>query len=121
MKTSCPSCGCHFGDEFDQTLKPGCDYWQACGGSGLSDESKKIVWDWIFAMPADYLSIKEQISLGCAISFNPIMPGVEFKQIVPGWDKMREEDRRKFQREYQKDPELIANLVRITKSSEVKN
>ncbi len=111
----CPTHGCHFKQEFDETLKPGCSYWESYKIPQLSDESKKLVWDWLFTIPADQILIKDNVQMASAIQFAPATQSILFKDFVPGWGKMREEEQQLFEKEYFKNPDAMSHLIEVSK------
>lgn len=116
MKTSCPTHGVHFKDEFEQTLLPDCGYWKNCNGMGLSREAKMKVWDWLFSMPGDEV-VGEKYLMQVSMSFQPFIGEVEFKNLIPGYENMTEDERKNMQKEYFKDPGLFMKMLEQAKKS----
>lgn len=50
MKIPCLTCGCHFEDEFDQTLMTDCRFWDSRGASSLRHDTKKKIWDYLVSV-----------------------------------------------------------------------
>lgn len=100
MKMHCQSCGCHFDNDFEETLEPDCTLWQQKGLDALSTEHKRAVWNTYFSLPvddiADHTGTIVQIEIrgmaGRTYSCN------EFEQYVPGYAYMDDDARRKFQK-----------------------
>ena len=106
-KWSCPTCGLHFEDEFEDTLKPECALWKVYNAETLETEDKKKVWDWWFSAPGNYLASKYNLYLMIQFAgFKPVVKGGEhgnqFAENVRGWEKMNDAQQRDFQREWQK-------------------
>lgn len=102
MKTSCRFCGIHFVDEFEKTLKPGCNYWGDKGMGNASNVFKKQCWDWVFSMPADS-ALGEDIMLTFDFAALPVTGKSMFVDMVPNWNDLTEDERKEFQRNYFKD------------------
>ncbi len=99
MKVFCKDDGCHFPEEFEDSLK--CSFWTQRGLSSLSNEYKKILWDWGFALPYDEILLKENIQLSVSwYGEIPSQPGNQFENEVPGYKKWDDKKRRKFQKGY---------------------
>jgi hypothetical protein len=114
-KIICPTCGLHFDDEFEETLKPECKLWYALNGDKLEVEDKKKVWDWWFSTPGNYLAHKYNLFLTVSLGrFQNVEAGGEhgnqFAESVgmKRWKKMSEKEQREYQRRYQK---WVQNLV----------
>ncbi len=108
-KLICPTCGLHFDDEFEDTLKPECKLWYSYNADKLTPEDKKKVWDWWFSAPGNYLAHKYELLL--AVSLQPFQRmeateghGNQFAESVgeKRWKKMSEKEQREYQRRYHK-------------------
>lgn len=115
MKVQCSQHGCHFPQEFEQTLQPDCPYWHVMGASGMSIESRRKIWDWLFSMPADEIFITDNLQFSFSMSFSRTQVGTTFKEMVPGWEEMKEADRQLFEKEYFKDPANVSQIVNKAK------
>lgn len=103
MKTGCRVCGIHFGDEFDKTLIPPCNYWGDMGMSNFPQDLRKKIWDWQFACPSDEVYVKYKMQLALSISMVHVEEQNRFENIVKEWGSMTEEEKRSFQRAWFKD------------------
>lgn len=100
MKIYDKSCGIHFKDEFDVTLTPPCNFWGEVGMSSLQEDLKKKVWNWLFTMPTDEISIKANLSMHISIGASPIAQEDKFENVIPGYTSMTEEGQKKAQKAY---------------------
>lgn len=101
MKLHCRTCGCHFDDDFEETLQPECNLWTDRGFSkDMSVEHKRAIWDAYFSVPvdeiADQTGVVTQIDFkahaGMSYSFN------EFEAFVPHYRFMTDAQKRIFQK-----------------------
>lgn len=101
MKIHCRTCGCHFDDDFEETLSPECKLWEHRGfHSDMSVEHKRALWDAYFSVPVDEIAdetgVITQIDLratpGMTYSVN------EFEAYVPGYRHMTDRQKRDFQK-----------------------
>lgn len=95
MKIGCSQCGCHFRQEFEKTLKPPCNMWGDKGFTNLPVKYKKKLWDWVFKMPSDEISILFDTAIAWMVQGVPILERDKFVNLVPGWEKydeMRQQD-----------------------------
>lgn len=97
MKAICPDCGCHFPDEFEQSLK--CSFWHRKGLDKLPKKYKKVVWDWLFSLPCDELADKGHFALSVQLFGYPYK-GNQWSEKIEGYDNWTEEERRKYQKLY---------------------
>lgn len=103
MKMHCKSCGCHFDDDFEETLEPECTMWKERGFAPNTTEShKRIMWNAYFSMPVD--AIAEETGVVLTFDFRAT-PGLkytqnEFMAHVPGYDEWTDRERRDFQKRY---------------------
>lgn len=100
MKLGCRVHGCHFGDEFEQTLDPGCPFWSDMGAAQLSDDMKRKFWDWVITIPADEIFVKENLMTSFAFGFQKVEEGQKLENLIPGYAKMDEATKRVAQRIY---------------------
>lgn len=97
MKVICPDCGCHFDNEFKDSLK--CSFWQRKGLGDVPKKYKKIIWDWLFALPYDEMANTTHTALIVSIYGHP-HKGNDWSKMVEGYDTWTDEERRKFQKLY---------------------
>ena len=100
MKVICKNCGCHFPEDFEETLKMPCNYWGDKGLANLPIKDKKKFWKWLFTAPFDEFLVKYNISIGMELNSYFVTERVKFEDIVENWNELLEEDKKKFQREY---------------------
>jgi hypothetical protein len=98
MKAFCKTCTLHFVDEFEVTMKPPCNYWGDLGLTNLQSDLKKKVWDWLFLMPTDEISILANLSLGISIKAVPILDEDRFEMRIPGYKDWSDDKRKRFQK-----------------------
>lgn len=67
--------------------------------SNLDTELKHKFWDWLFSMPSDEIGILNGMAIWVQYGALPIAPDKEFKNMVPGYDKMTEAEQQEYQRE----------------------
>ena len=96
MKAFCNKCGCHFPEEFKETLKPTCNWWGDRGASNLPKEWKKKIWDWQFGINVDQLFGETGLSFQNSFWFELPVKGDTFQEQVEGWGKMTESERKKY-------------------------
>lgn len=100
MKVICSQCGCHFKNNFDDTLKMPCNYWGDKGLANLPIKDRKRLWNWIFSAGFDELMIKYNLGIEFNFKAFQILDKVKFESIVENWNELTEEGRQKFQKEY---------------------
>lgn len=113
MKVFCKAHGPHFENEFNKTLKKDCDFWEIRKLDKLSKKYKKIVWDWIFALPADEIAESQKIMINCQFYGVPYA-GNQYKRDVPGYESWSDKKQRQFQKDYS---EFINSLTEDQKAN----
>lgn len=103
MKILCPTCGCHFPEEFDETLKVTCNFWGQRGASNMPIEWKKKIWDWQFSFDFDELAGATGIQLISIWELKPVEVQNTFAAQVDGWDKMTDQERRAYEKKHFKE------------------
>lgn len=93
-------CGCHFPEDFKDTLKPTCNFWGDRGGGNIPVEWKRKVWDWQFSINYDQLFADTGMQLTTSWGFNTVDIADTFKTKVPGWDKMPDAKRRLYEKDH---------------------
>lgn len=113
MKIHCKTCGCHFDDDFEETLSDECGMWVERGfKDDMSVEHKRALFNTFFALPVDEIaqetgvvvSIDMRGTPGMTYSFN------QFEAYVPGYGYMTDKEKRQLQKamfkfSYNQDPE----------------
>jgi hypothetical protein len=101
MKAFCSSCGCHFPDEFEDTLQSWCGYWWNNGLFELPKKYKKMIWDWQFSLPVDEIAKKTGIILhySFSVSKNKYKEN-EFERNVKYYKNWPDKKRKEFQKNY---------------------
>jgi hypothetical protein len=99
MKALCYDCGCHFDDEFEDTLK--CTFWKRKRLHRIAKKYKKQIWDWFFSFPHDEFAIITKHLLvtswyGAATKYK----GNEFCEVFPSYEQLSDKERRDLQRQY---------------------
>ena len=97
MKIFCPSCGVHFENEFDKTLK--CDFWKLRGLDTIDNRRKKQVWNWLTSFNFDEFAIRTGYSLNVdwkGEKYN----GDMFDKSVSEYKNLTEKQRREFQKQW---------------------
>lgn len=101
MKLQCRSCGCHFDDDFEETLLDGCRAWKDRGLDALSAEHKRAIWDAYFSIPVDEIADDTGVMVDLQIrATRGTYPGNQFEEFVPGYKYMTDRERRIFQKAY---------------------
>jgi hypothetical protein len=103
MKMHCRTCGCHFDDDFEETLKPECGMWRERGFSDdMSEEHKRAIFDAFFSVPVDEIADATGVVTDIQIKAFPGMnySGNQFEEMVPGYLYMTDRERRDFQKRY---------------------
>lgn len=120
MKTFCKVCTIHFQDEFEETLKPPCNYWGDNGMSNMPAYYKKKIWDWLFSLPAD--EIGEKCNIGISVTYNgvPIEPSDKFENTIPGYVDLTENEKKAFQKDFFKKKLKGENPVNTAKPKKEK-
>lgn len=101
MKIHCRSCGCHFDDDFEETLQPECNMWRERGfHPEMSVEHKRAIWDSYFGVPVDEIADETSVVTNIDIRATPGMSydGNQFEAIVPGYVYMTDRQKRDFQK-----------------------
>ena len=97
----CKTCGCHFDDDFEETLEPECTMWKAKGFSkSMSVEHKRALWDAFFAIPVDEIADATGVITEIKLSGNPSLTytGNQFEEFVYGYGLMTDREKRDFQK-----------------------
>jgi len=100
MKIGCKSCKIHFPQDFKITLTPQCNYWGDNGMSNVTVKMKKKFWDWLFKMPCDELFITHKLGILFSIQAVPVPQEKEWSALIPGYDKLTEEEQQQAQRRH---------------------
>ena len=101
MKIFCKSCGCHFRDEFERTLRKTCSFWYGVNLEGLPKKYKKRVWDWFFSLHSDEIADKTGYLIELVWrGSNKKYKGNEFEATIPGYKDWPDKKRRAFQKDY---------------------
>jgi len=101
MKTSCSSCGCHFPDEFEDTLRSWCSYWWDNNLYELSKKYKRIVWDWLFSLNVDEIVTKSGIIVNISIGGEKKKyEKNEFEENIKSYKNWPDKKRRQFQKDF---------------------
>ncbi len=113
MKLHCRTCGCHFDDDFEETLTEECGLWVERGFSkDMSVEHKRALFDAFFSVPVDEIAddtgVVTDIQLKGykGLTYNRDL----FEQMVPGYVYMSDREKRDFQKRlfkfrYNEDPQ----------------
>jgi len=104
MKLPCRSCGIHFPGDYEVTLGDTCFFWEDRGLSNLPEPEKRLLWDWMFTMPADRIWLETTFVLGLNV-VDRKMTIVEkaknsWHRIIKGYNKMSEAERQAAQKKY---------------------
>lgn len=100
MKAFCNTCGCHFPEEFKDTLKPTCNWWGDRGASNVPEEWKKKIWEWQFGVNVDQFLVETGLSLNFSLGFTVPNKSDTFEAQVEGWSKMTDKERRNYEKEH---------------------
>ena len=103
MKVFCPTCGCHFPDEFDDTLRETCGWWEDRGfPASFPNRYREQIWKAVFgAIDADIIRAETGVSV--TINFGAIVNDeghITLEEQIPGYRDWDEQKRRAFQRRY---------------------
>lgn len=103
MKIHCRSCGCHFDNDFEETLQPECGMWLERGFSPMMTvEHKKALWDAYFSVPVD--AIADDTGVVTTIEMrgapNMLYTGNQWEVMVPGYADWPDQHKRNFQKAY---------------------
>lgn len=101
MKMHCKTCGCHFDDDFEETLEPECGMWVEKGFSqDMSVEHKRTLFDIFFSIPVD--AIADETGILTQIDFhglqNMTYEGNQFEAYVPGYGALTDHEKRQLQK-----------------------
>lgn len=100
MKFQCRVDTIHFGDEFEKTLQPPCNFWGDMGAGNMPDDLKKKFWDWLFSMPTDEIGEKCQLGFSVMFQVTPISPYDKFVNKIDGYEFMTEQEQQDLQKQY---------------------
>lgn len=101
MKIHCKTCGCHFDDDFEETLQPECRMWEERGFSpDMSLEHKRAIWDAYFSIPVDEIADATSVITNIDIRATPGISygGNQFEAFVPGYAYLEDKQKREFQK-----------------------
>lgn len=98
MKIYCPSHGCHFPQQFEETMKSSCGLWKSLGLDDLPRKYRRHIWGWYFSLKSDEIFLKTGIGLRVALDGSTEV--VDWEAIKPGYSRMTERARQEFQRSY---------------------
>jgi len=101
MKMQCRSCGCHFDDDFEETLQPECTMWVDRGFSpDMSTEHKRALFNAFFSVPVDEIADATGAITSVELKATPGMEYTqnEFEAYVPGYVDWTDQEKRKFQK-----------------------
>ena len=107
MKLGCSVCGCHFPKEFEETLKPPCNFWGEIGMSNLPVDTKLEIWQWAFSLNVDEIAIKTKTSIAYSFKGIPFSEN-EWAVQFPEYESLSEEDQQDFQKQF-----FVANNKQI--------
>lgn len=105
MKIQCRTCGCHFDDDFEETMRPECGMWSDRGfHRGVSREHKLAMWNMYFSVPVDAIADDSGVivSLDMRAYPNKTYEGNEFEANVPSYRSMTDRQKRDFQKRLSK-------------------
>jgi len=113
MKMHCRTCGCHFDDDFEETLQEECGMWIERGFSAdMSTEHKRALFDAYFSLPVDEIADETGVITMIDIRgrADMVYTGNQFEEWVPGYVYMTDQERRAFQKrlfkfQYNEDPQ----------------
>lgn len=102
MKLHCKNCGCHFPDEFEETLEQECTFWKARGfPDDFPEKYYRKIWDAMCSIPYDEIADETGIcltSLDLTARENVVYSGNEFEELVPGYKDWPDQKRKRFQK-----------------------
>jgi hypothetical protein len=101
MKMQCKSCGCHFDDDFEETLQPECTMWEALGFSpDMSVNYKRQLFAAYFSVPVDEIADETGVITTIELKAMPnrLYTKNEFETYVPGYIDWIDQEKRKFQK-----------------------
>ena len=104
MKIQCRICGCHFDDDFEETMSPECSMWADRGFHNVSREHKLAMWNMYFSVPVDAIADDSGVivSLDMRAYPNRAYEGNEFEANVPSYKLMTDRQKRDFQKRLSK-------------------
>lgn len=104
MKAFCKTCGTHFPADFEITVGDDCSFWDDRGLYDLPEKYKRLIWDWLFALPVDQIFGDTKYLIGVQLMGRKasIKQRVKFAwhRIVKGYNKMTEAERQAAQKDY---------------------
>lgn len=101
MKMHCKSCGCHFDDDFEETLSDECNMWIERGWSpDMSVEHKRAIWDAFFSVPVDEIAEETGVVTDLQFRGSSTIGYVfnQFEAYVPGYKDWTDREKRDFQK-----------------------
>lgn len=119
MKQICLSCGCHFPEEFLDTLKPGCTYWKMRNCESLPTEDKRLIWDWQFSIDWDHFLTAYGMAASMSFTMYRHNPKHLFINQVPERKEMSDTQRRDYEKRYfryqnlQEEKRLLDDLLSL--------
>jgi len=105
MKMHCTTCGCHFDNDFFETLKPECTLWEQRGFTrDMATEHKRAIWDAYFSVPVDAIADDTGVITDVQIRATPEMTYTvnQFELMVLGYKDWEDQEKRNFQKRYWK-------------------
>lgn len=120
MKIQCVTCGVHFPSELQRTYTEDCGFWKSHGMGTAPSEIKSRVWEWCFYINADEIFGKYKMNFAFSFQFLPVALGKTFKEIVPNWENMTEEEQQNFERDWFKEQQRqsVSNIQIPTRKIE---
>ena len=123
MKVACTSCGCHFPEDFEDTMKPPCNYWGDLKMGNLPDDYKERLWKWEFELPADEIAIKFGLSINMVLTAKPVefREGNDWTKIFPDYNKLSIDEQKSFQREFFRAEDKVGFMAKFRTKSTIGN
>lgn len=98
MKILCVDCGCHFHNDFKESLQ--CSFWERRGLGKLPKKYKRIMWDWVFSLPVDMLGMRAKVAIHLSFYGTRYDGKNQWEKSVEGYGKMTDKERRAYQKLY---------------------
>jgi len=107
MKTYCTTCGCHFPEDFQETMEPECTFWSSRGFPVEFENREKWlqeIWTAMFSVDADAMANECKVAitlldLKAYTNIQAVDDGVnQFEEHVPGYKDWDDEKRKRFQK-----------------------
>jgi len=112
MKTYCTTCGCHFPEDFQETMEPECTFWSSRGFPVEFENREKWlqeIWTAMFSVDADAMANECKVAitlldLKAYTNIQAVDDGVnQFEEHVPGYKDWDDEKRKRFQKAWIKE------------------